>query len=72
MTGDAEAENDLEERDNLKGNHKNVDNGSLTPLEHELEEEEQDMVQTDEELRLQLIDNVICGDLFERLNMFQV
>ena len=44
MTGDVEAENDLEERDNLKGNHKNVDNGSLTPLEHELEEEEQDMV----------------------------
>ena len=44
--------------------------GSHTPMDDELEEEEQDMVQTEEEAKFNLIDGVICGDLFERLAAF--
>ena len=40
-------------------------------MDDELEEEEQDMVQTEEEAKFNLIDGVICGDLFERLAAFQ-
>lgn len=46
--------------------------GSHTPLDEELEEEEQDLVQTEEEAKFNLIDNVICGDLFIKLKEFQV
>lgn len=46
--------------------------GSHTPHADELQEEEQDMVQTDEEAKFSLIDNHICGDLFNRLNAFQI
>ena len=46
--------------------------GSHTPHDDELQEEEQDMVQTEEEAKFSLIDNQICGDLFNRLNAFQL
>lgn len=47
-------------------------NGGNTPQQEELEEEEQDMVQTEEETKFAAIDNIICADLFNRLNAFQM
>ena len=46
--------------------------GSHTPLEEELAQEEQDMVRTEEEEKLSQIDNYICNDLYDRLKAFQL
>ena len=43
-----------------------------TPVEDELAQEEQDMVQTEDEARFNMIDNYICNDLYDRLKAFQM
>ena len=45
---------------------------SHTPLDEELQEEEQDLVKTDEEAKFEMIDNLINADLYEKLNGFQM
>ena len=48
------------------------DGRNLTPVEDELAQEEQDMVQTEDEARYTMIDNFICNDLYDRLKAFQM
>lgn len=45
-------------------------NGSHTPAGEELEQEEADMVQTEEEAKMNMIDTYICNDLYDRLKAF--
>ena len=80
MSSEGNGDEELDENDALEGDNpdsKEDNDGedkpaNMTPLDHELEEEEQDLVQTEEEAKFSQLDDYICGDIFQRLQAFQM